>query len=65
MSVSLLEVVEAGGYDITTREDALWFISKMGEFAELLEQAQDLLDNSCELCGSTDDGHNNNNAECS
>lgn len=64
MSVSLLEVIEAGGYDLSTREDALWLTSKVLEFAELLEQAQDLLDNSCELCGSTEDGHYNNNAEC-
>lgn len=65
MSVSILEVIEAGGYNLTTREDALWLTCQQNEFAELIEQAQDLLDNSCELCGSTEDGHYNNNAECS
>lgn len=64
MSVSLLEVIEAGGYDVTTAEDANWLLSKQNEFEELIEQAQDLVDNACELCGSTEDGHYNNNAEC-
>lgn len=44
MSVSLLEVIEAGGYDVTTPEDALWLLSKQNEFEELIEQAQELVD---------------------
>lgn len=44
MSVSLLEVIEYGGYDLTIYEDATWLLSKQSEFEELIEQAQDLVD---------------------
>lgn len=44
MSVSLLEVIEAGGYDLTTVEDANWLLSKQSEFEELIEEAQELVD---------------------
>lgn len=44
MSVSLLEVIEAGGYDVTTPEDANWLLSKQREFEELIEQAQEIVD---------------------
>lgn len=44
MSVSLLEVIEAGGYDLTTVEDANWLLSKQNEFEELIEQAEELID---------------------
>lgn len=44
MSVSLLEVIEHGGYDITTKEDAQWLLSKQTEFEELIEQAQEVVD---------------------
>lgn len=44
MSVSLLEVIEAGGYDLTTVEDANWLLSKRSEFEELIEEAQELVD---------------------
>ena len=44
MSVSLLEVIEHGGYDITTKEDALWLLSKQSEFEQLIEQAQELVE---------------------
>lgn len=44
MSVSLLEVVEAGGFDLSTLEDAEWLVSKQNEFEELLEAAQELLE---------------------
>lgn len=44
MSVSLLEVIEAGGYDITTVSDANWLLSKQSEFEELIEQAQEVVD---------------------
>lgn len=44
MSVSLLEVIEAGGYDITTYNDANWLLSKQSEFEELIEQAQAVVD---------------------
>lgn len=42
MSVSLLEVIEAGGYDLTTKEDATWLLSKRSEFDELVEKAEEL-----------------------
>lgn len=40
MSVSLLEVIEAGGYDLDTVEDATWLLSKRNEFEELIEKAE-------------------------
>ena len=44
MSVSILEVIEAGGYDLTTLEDAEWLLCQVNEFEELVEKAQDLVD---------------------
>ena len=44
MSVSLLEVINAGGYDLTLLEDAEWLLSKYSEFEELIENAQALVD---------------------
>ena len=44
MSISLLEVIEAGGYDLSTIEDANWLLSKQSEFEELIEEAQELID---------------------
>ena len=45
MSVSLLEVLEHGGYQVTlNKEDALWLLSKRNEFDELVEQAEELLE---------------------
>lgn len=43
MGVSLKELIEAGGYDLSTREDCIWLTSKRNEFDELLEQAEELL----------------------
>lgn len=48
MSVSLLEVIEHAGYDLNTYEDAMWLLSKQSEFAELVEQADDLLEAAAE-----------------
>lgn len=42
MSVSLLEVIENGGYDLNTKEDAIWLLSKQSEFADLIEKAEEL-----------------------
>lgn len=44
MSVSLREVIEYGGYDIDTKEDAIWLLSKQSEFEELIENAQELIE---------------------
>lgn len=41
MSVSLLEVIEAGGYDLSTREDCIWLLSKVNEFEELIAAAEE------------------------
>lgn len=43
MSVSLLEVIEAGGYDLNTLEDARWLKSKESEWEELLEKTETLI----------------------
>ena len=49
MSVSLLEVIEAGGYDLSTVEDANWLLSRQNEFEELIEQAENLIEESEEI----------------
>lgn len=49
MSVSLLEVIEAGGYDLSTVEDAQWLVSRQNEFEELIEQAENLIEESEEI----------------
>ena len=49
MGVSLLEVIEAGGYDISIPEDANWLLSKQSEFEELVEQAEKIIEESEEL----------------
>lgn len=40
MSVSLLEVIEAGGYNLDTLEDAQWLKGRSSEWDELLEKAE-------------------------
>lgn len=44
MSVSIREVIEAGGYDLTTLEDARWLVSQETSFDELIEQAEELIE---------------------
>lgn len=44
MSVSIREVIEAGGYDLTTLDDARWLVSQEAEFDELIEQAEELIE---------------------
>ena len=44
MSVSLIEVIEAGGYDLSTEEDARWLLSKVSEFEELVIKAEDMIE---------------------
>lgn len=43
MSVSLREVIEHGGYDLSLKEDVIWLLSKQQEFEELIEQAEELV----------------------
>lgn len=44
MSVSLLDVIEAARYDLTLKEDANWLLSKRSEFEQLVEAAEELLE---------------------
>ena len=44
MSVSLLEVIEAGGYDLSTEEDAKWLLCQVNQFEELVVKAEDMLE---------------------
>lgn len=44
MSVSLLDVIEYGGYDLSTKEDARWLLSKQSEFEELIKKAEKVLE---------------------
>ena len=45
MSVSLENVIESAGYNITTsKEDAIWFLAQQDEFERLKEIAEDTID---------------------
>lgn len=44
MSVSLREVLEDDGYDLTTVEDANWLLSVQSEFEKLIEEAEELIE---------------------
>lgn len=44
MSMSLLEVIEAGGYDLSKKEDAIWFLGVRSEFEELVTEAEETID---------------------
>jgi hypothetical protein len=44
MSVSIQEVIEAGGYDLNTYEDAQWLLSNNIEWEQLIDNAQALVD---------------------
>lgn len=44
--VSIKEVIEAGGYDLTTLEDAQWLLSQESNFDDLIEQAEELVEES-------------------
>ena len=44
MSVSLREVIEHSGYDLTTADDARWLLSNRTEFEQLVEEAEELVE---------------------
>lgn len=45
MSVSLEEVIESAGYNITTsKEDAIWLLAQQGEFERLKEIAEETVE---------------------
>lgn len=54
MGVSIREVIEAAGYDLSSLEDARWLISKEVEFDELLDEAEELIENA-EMEDDSDD----------
>ena len=46
MSVNLIEVIEAGGYDpLHDMEDARWLLSKQSEFEQLISTLEEVIDN--------------------
>jgi len=44
MSVSIREVIENGGYDLTTVEDARWLIEQEAMFDDLIDEAEELIE---------------------
>jgi hypothetical protein len=46
MSVSLLEVIEAGGYDLNTYDDAIWLLATQSEYEDLIDKAEELVERS-------------------
>lgn len=44
MSVSLLEVLEDDGYNLATKEDAIWLLSRRNEFYELVERCEEVVE---------------------
>ena len=44
MSTSIAEVIAAGGYDLTTEQDARWLVSQVNQFEELVTKAEDLIE---------------------
>lgn len=44
MSVTIREVIESGGYDLTTLEDARWLLAQQSTFTELVEEAELLVE---------------------
>ncbi len=49
MSVSIDEVISAGGYDLSTLEDSQWLLLQQKQFEELVEKAQAIVDKAEEL----------------
>ena len=43
MSVTLKEVIESAGYDLSSTGDAIWLLARQAEFYRLCEQAEDLV----------------------
>ena len=43
MSVSILEVIDAGGYDLSTEEDARWLLAQCNQWDELVDAAEELI----------------------
>lgn len=43
MSVSILQVIDAGGYDLSTEEDARWLLGQCNQWEELVDAAEELI----------------------
>ena len=43
MSVSILEVIGAGGYDLSTEDDARWLLAQRNQWDELVDAAEELV----------------------
>ena len=46
MSASIAEVIQSGGYDLSTVEDARWLVGQVSQFEELVVAAEDLIEES-------------------
>jgi len=44
MSISLREVIESGGYDLTTLEDARWVVAQQSNFTEIVGEAEETIE---------------------
>ena len=44
MSTSISEVIESGGYDLSTKDGCEWLIAQEDEFDELLEKAEETIE---------------------
>lgn len=44
MSVTIKEVIESGGYDLTSLEDARWLLGQQTQFNELVEEAEETVE---------------------
>lgn len=63
MSVSLREVIEAGGYNLDTAEDCKWLLSREEEFEDLKELAYYTIEQEENAEDDYIDGLEDNNAE--
>lgn len=48
MSVSLRDVIEAGGFDLSLLEDCEWLLSVEDEFDQLIEEAEEVIEKARE-----------------
>ena len=44
VSSTILDAISAGGWDLTEPEDARWLLSQDAEWSDLIDKAQDLID---------------------
>lgn len=54
MSTSIEVVVEHGGFDISTYEDANWLLAQRNEWDEMIERAQQVVDDYIESVEAAD-----------